>query len=95
MMGTENKKVNEVTNNENTQAEVMAVENQQPVAQPEEKKDGIVKKIWNKVKKPLLFVGIAAGAFGAGVATDHFMINKTDSTQDASGADTATDTNVQ
>lgn len=29
-----------------------------------------IKKIWNKAKKPLAFVAVAAAAFGAGVVTD-------------------------
>lgn len=96
MMSTEMKKVNnettnENTTNENTQAQPQAAENQQPAQapQPEEKKEGLGKKIWNKVKKPLVVAAAIAGGFGAGVLTDHFVLGKNDSNQvdGAAGAD--------
>lgn len=85
-MNTENKTNEEVKNVQ--VVETQKVENQPAVVSvPEEKKESLPKRFWNKVKKPLLFVGIAAGAFGAGVATDHFVLNKNDSNQDDSVAD--------
>lgn len=59
-----------MANKENTKEEVMenkAMEIEVIDTPVEESK---IKKIWNKAKKPLAFVAVAAAAFGAGVVTD-------------------------
>lgn len=58
-------KNNEIVNEEVMENEVMDIDVIDET--PEESK---IKKIWNKAKKPLAFVAIAAAAFGAGVVTD-------------------------
>lgn len=58
-----------MANKENTKEEVMenkAMEIEVIDTPVEESK---IKKIWNKAKKPLAFVAVAASAFGAGVVT--------------------------
>ena len=69
MSMTTEKKINEeVMENEAMEIEVVET----PV---EESK---IKKIWNKAKKPLAFVAVAAAAFGAGVVTDKIVSGGSD-----------------
>ena len=81
MAMTTNNNVNEEVKNTQVEGQQQVENKPAEAPQPEEKKEGLGKKIWNKVKKPLLFVGIVAGAFGAGVAADHFVLGKNDSNQ--------------
>jgi len=63
-------KNNEIVNEEVMENETMDIE----VIETQEDESKI-KKIWNKAKKPLAFVAIAAAAFGAGVVTNKLASN--------------------
>jgi hypothetical protein len=91
MMSTnKNTNTNEGVKVENPQVEneVQVAEQQVPAqqTQTEEKKESFIKRAWNKAKKPLAFVAVAAAAFGAGAVTDHFVENRKSSKQDGSAA---------
>jgi hypothetical protein len=91
MMSTnKNTNTNEEVKVENPQVEneVQVTEQQVPAqqTQTEEKKEGFLKRAWNKAKKPAAIALGFAAAFGAGVATDHFIENRKSSKQDGSAA---------
>lgn len=60
------------TNKENTKEEVMENKTMEIEVIDTPVEESKIKKIWNKAKKPLAFVAIAAAAFGGG-----FMAGKT------------------
>lgn len=88
-MNTENKNQNtEAKTNEETmeqqapQVENQTPETQAPAAPVEEKKEGFVKKMWHKAKKPLAIGAAVVGAFGVGMLTDRFMNKKSSNSTD-------------
>ena len=59
-----------MANKENTKEEVMENKTMEIEVIDTPVEESKIKKIWNKAKKPLAFVAVAAAAFGAGVVTD-------------------------
>lgn len=59
-----------MANKENMKEEVMENKTMEIEVIDTPVEESKIKKIWNKAKKPLAFVAVAAAAFGAGVVTD-------------------------
>lgn len=59
-----------MANKENMKEEVMENKTMEIEVIDTPVEESKIKKFWNKAKKPLAFVAVAAAAFGAGVVTD-------------------------